>query len=204
MDREEIFRNVLEEMRTAINTRDYKTLTKYVDVEKFLNEGYEEVTDELAKNCAKFHELYPHDLFFKFGASVLRFYNARFKGVHLGFVTRVMNAYFDKNLTPPKSFTAAPIDFCAVELSKMLKALTSNVKKITVEKSRAVAEVEIFGDNSYYGKIWGSLNFQFEFVEVEKNLWRLNKIINVRELVAPVLDMAERFWPREWDLGIKI
>ena len=204
MDSEEIFRNVLEEMRTAINTHDYKTLTKYVDVEKFLNEGYEEVTDELAKNCAKFHELYPHDLFFKFGASVLRFYNARFKGVHLGFVTRVMKAYFDKNLTPPKSFTSAPIDFCAVELSKMLKALTSNTKKITVEKSRAVAEVEIFGDSSYYGKIWGSLNFQFEFVEAEKNLWRLNKIINVRELVAPVLDMAERFWPREWDLGIKI
>lgn len=204
MDREEIFRNVLEEMRTAINTRDFATLTKYVDVEKFLSEGYEEVTDELAKNCAKFHELYPHDLFFKFGASVLRFYNARFKGVHLGFVTRVMKAYFDKNLTPPKSFTAAPIDFCAVELSKMFKALTSNVKKITVEKKRAVAEVEIFGDSSYYGKIWGSLNFQFEFVETEKNLWRLKKIINVRELVAPVLDMAERFWPSEWDLGIKL
>ncbi len=204
MDREEIFKNTLEEMRTAINTRDFATLTKYVDVEKFLSEGYEEVTDELAKNCAKFHELYPHDLFFKFGASVLRFYNARFKGVHLGFVTRVMKAYFDKNLTPPKSFTAAPIDFCAVELSKMLKALTSNVKKITVEKKRAVAEVEIFGDNSYYGKIWGSLNFQFEFVETEKNLWRLKRIINVRELVAPVLDMAERFWPSEWDLGIKL
>ena len=204
MDREEIFKNTLEEMRTAINTRDFSTMTKYVDVEKFLNEGYEEVTDELAKNCAKFHELYPHDLFFKFGANVLRFYNASFKGVHLGFVTRVMKAYFDKNLTPPKSFTAAPIDFCAVELSKMLKALTSNVKKITVEKKRAVAEVEIFGDNSYYGKIWGNLNFQFEFVETEKNLWRLKKIINVRELVAPVLDMAERFWPSEWDLGIKL
>ena len=50
MDREEIFRNTLEEMRTAINTRDLKTLTKYVDVKKFLDEGYEEVTDELAKN----------------------------------------------------------------------------------------------------------------------------------------------------------
>lgn len=204
MDREEIFKNTLEEMRTAINERDLKMLTKYVDVKKFLDEGYEEVTDELAKNCAKFHELYPHDLFFKFGAGVLRFYNSKFRGVHLGFVTRVMNAYFDKNLTPPKNFTSAPIDFCAVELSKMLKALTSNTKKITVENSRAVAEVEIFGDNSYYGKIWGTLNFQFEFVEVKKNLWRLKRIINVRELVAPVLDMAERFWPREWDLGIKL
>lgn len=204
MDREETFKSTLEQMRTAINTRDFQTLTKFVDVKKFLDEGYDEVTDELTKNCDKFHKLYPHDLFFKFGSGVLRFYNSKFRSVHLGFIVRVMNAYFDKNLTPPKSFTAAPIDFCAVELSKMLKALTSNVKKITVEKSRAVAEVEIFGDNSYYGKIWGTLNFQFEFIEVEENFWRLKKIINVRELVAPVLDMAERFWPREWDLGIKI
>lgn len=195
--------NVIEEMRTTINERDLEKLTRYVDVKKFLDEGYDEVTDELAKNCAKFHELYPHDLFFKFGAGVLRFYNSKFRGVHLGFVMRVMNAYFDKNLEPPKSFTAAPIDFCAVELSKLLKTLTSNVKKITVEKNRAVAEVEIFGDNSYYGKIWGKLNFQFEFVEVGE-IWQLKKIVNLRELVAPVLDMAERFWPREWDLGIKI
>ncbi len=193
---------VIEEMRTAINEREIETLTRYVDVSKFLNEGYDEVTDELAKNCAKFHELYPHDLFFKFGSMALRVYNSSFRSVHLGFVTRVMKAYFDKNLTPPKNFTAAPIDYCAVELSKMLKSLNCNVKKIAAENSRAVADVEIFGDSSYYGKIWGNLNFQFEFVKIN-GVWQLKQILNVRELVAPVLDMAERFWPSEWDLGIK-
>ena len=197
------FENVIEEMRLAINERNLEKLTRYVDVKKFLDEGYEEVTDELAKNCDKFHKLYPHDLFFKFGSRALRFYNSRFRGVHLGFVTRVMNAYFNKNLVPPKSFTSAPIDYCAFELSKMLKALTCNVKNISEEKSRAVAEVEIFGNNSYYGKIWGNLNFQFEFIEVN-GIWQLKQILNVRELVAPVLDMAERFWPKEWDLGIKL
>lgn len=195
--------NVLDEMRTAINERNFEMLTKYVDVKKFLNEGYDEVTDELAKNCDKFHKLYPQDLFFKFGSRALRFYNSKFRSVHLGFVTRVMTAYFNKNLVPPKNFTAAPFDYCAVELAKMLKSLTSNVKEINVENSRAVAEVEIFGDNSYYGKVWGNLNFQFEFVEVGEN-WQLKRIVNVRELVAPVLDMAERFWPKEWDLGIKL
>ena len=114
-----------------------------------------------------------------------------------------MKAYFDKNLTPPKNFTSAPIDYCAVELSKMLKALNCNVKKIYEKNSHTVAEVKIFGDNSYYGKICGVLNFQLEFVEVDE-VWQLKRIINVRELVAPVLDMAERFWPSEWDLGIKL
>ena len=195
--------STLEKMRAAINNRDLGNLTAHVDVDKFLNEGYDEVIDELAKNCAKFHELYPHDLLFKFGATALRFYNEKFRGIHLGFVKRVMNAYFDKNLTAPKSFISNPINFCAVELGKLLKALHCEIKRVNVEDNRAVADVDIFGDNSSYGKMWGKLNFKFEFVEVGDS-WQLQRILNVRELVPPVLDMAETFWPSEWDLGIKL
>lgn len=200
---EEIFLQTLEKMRTAINEKNFEDLTAHIDVDKFLNEGYDEVIDELAIHCAEFHKLYPHDLLFKFGSTALKFYNEKFRGVHLGFVKRTMNAYFDKNLIPPKSFISNPINFCGVELGKLLKALHCEIKKISVENSRAVADVDIFGDNSSYGKMWGKLNFQFEFVEVG-GVWKLKKILNIRELVAPVLDMAERFWPHEWDLGIKL
>ena len=202
MNREEIFLATLEKMRAAINEKNLADLTAHVDVDKFLNEGYDEVIDELAIHCEEFNKLYPRDLLFKFGSKALRFYNERFRGVHLGFVKRTMAAYFDKNLVPPKSFTSHPIDFCGVELGKLLKALHCEIKKISVENTRAVADVKIFGDNSSYGKMWGSLDFQFEFIEVN-GTWQLKKILNVRELVAPVLDMAERFWPSEWDLGIK-
>ena len=205
MTKEEKFLQTLEKMRIAINEKNLDDLTAHVDVDAFLNEGYDEVIDELAINCSKFNKLYPHDLLFKFGSTALRFYNERFRGVHLGFVKRTMNAYFDKDLTPPKSFITNPINFCGVELGKLLKALHCEIKKITVadDESRAVAEVDIFGDNSSYGQMWGRLHFQFEFVNVN-DTWKLKKILNVRELVAPVLDMAERFWPHEWDLGIKL
>lgn len=202
--KEENFKATLEKMRTAINERDYEKLIQHVDVKKFLDEGYDEATDELANRCAEFHELYPHDLFFKFGSRILRFYNDKFRGVHLGFVTRVMNAYFDKNLTPPKNFAANPINFSAVELSKLLRALSSEIKKFHVENDRAVAEIKISGDNSFYGKIFGALDFKFEFVENSAGVWKLKRIVNLRELVPPVLDMAERFWPSDWDLGIKL
>ena len=102
MTEEEIFINTLEKIRVAINERDFKSFSEHVDSEKFLNDGYGEVTDELAKNCAKFHELYPHDLFFKFGSTVLKVYNAKFKGVHLGFINRVIKSYFDKMLQSKK------------------------------------------------------------------------------------------------------
>jgi len=203
MNSEEILMSTLEKMRASINEKNLENLTAHVDVDKFLNEGYNEVIDELALNCSKFHELYPHDLLFKFGATALRFYNEKFRGVHLGFVNRVMNAYFDKNLTAPKSFISNPINFCGVELGKLLKALHCEIKGVNINESRAVADVDIFGDNSSYGKMWGKLNFKFEFVEV-KDTWQLQKILNVRELVPPVLDMAENCWPSEWDLGIKV
>ena len=203
MNREEKLMSTLEKMRAAINEKHLENLTAHVEVDKFLNEGYNEVIDELALNCAKFHELYPHDLLFKFGATALRFYNEKFRGVHLGFVKKTMNAYFDKNLNAPKSFISNPINFCAVELEKLLKALSCEIKSVNVNESRAVADVDIFGDNSAYGKMWGSLNFKFEFVELG-GVWKLKRILNVRELVPPVLDMAETFWPAEWDLGIKL
>ena len=200
---EKIFLQTLEKMRTAINEKNVENLTAHVDVDKFLNEGYDEVIDELAINCAKFHKLYPHDLLFKFGATALRFYNEKFRTIHLGFVKKTMDAYFDKNLVAPNSFITNPITFCGVELGKLLKALSCEIKKVSIENSRAVADVDIFGDNSSYGKMWGTLNFKFEFVNVN-GTWQLKKILNVRELVPPVLDMAERFWPHEWDLGIKL
>lgn len=193
----------LEEMRAAINERDYEKLARHVDAEEFLNAGYDEVTDELATRCAEFHKLYPKDLLFKFGGKILRLYNSKFRSVHLAFVTRTMAAYFDKNLTPPKSFASSPINFCAVELAKLLAALSSDVKKIAIEKNRATVDVKISGDESEYGKMWGALDFKFEFVEAD-GIWKLVRITNLRELVPPVLDMAERFWPAAWDLGIKL
>ena len=203
MEREEIFKQVLEKIRLAIQEKDFEKFCENVNAEKFLDDGYGEVTEELAKNCSKFHKLYPHDLFFKFGATVLKIYNKKFKGVHLGFINKVIVAYFDKNLSQPKSFLSAPIDFSACELRKFLSALTSEVKNISVEKNSALAEVEIFGDSSYYGKIFGRLNFQFQFAEVNET-WQLASVKNIPELVPPILDMAERFWPSAWDLGIKL
>jgi len=203
MNEKENFIKIIEKIRVAIKECDFEKFSEHVDTEKFLNDGYDEVTAELAKNCAKFHELYPRDLFFKFGPTVLKFYNKKFQSVHLGFINRVIKSYFDKNLTQPKNFLSAPIDFSACELRKFLAALTSEIKNISVEKNSAIAEVEIYGDNSHYGKIFGELNFKFEF-EKAGEIWKLKAVKNIPELVPPILEMAERFWPSEWDLGIKL
>ena len=184
-------KDLFEKIRVAIVERDFEKFAEHVDTEKFLSDNYAAVVSELAEHCAEYKKLYPHDLLFKFGATALKIYMNRFKSVHIGFVSRVIRAYFDKNLTAPKNFISAPIDFCAVELRKFLSALSCDIKDNS--------DVEIFGDNSAYGKIFGRLNFKF-IVKDDK----IVGVKNIPELVPPILDMAERFWPSEWDLGIKI
>ena len=204
MNEEKIFTDTLEKIRVAINERNFENFSAHVDTEKFLNGGYGEVVAELAKNCAEFKKLYPHDLLFKFGSTALKIYMTKFKGVHLGFVQKVVTAYFDKNLTQPKNFLSAPIDFSACELRKFLSALTSEIKNISVDENKALAEIEIFGDNSNYGKIFGRLNFKFEFAKNSAGTWELLSVKNIPELVPPILHMCEIFWPSAWDLGIKL
>ena len=201
---EKNFADALEEIRAAINERNFENFSAHVDTEKFLNGGYGEVVAELAAHCTEFKKLYPHDLLFKFGSTALKIYMTKFKGVHLGFVKKVVFAYFDKNLTQPKNFLAAPIDFSACELRKFLSALTSEIKNISVNGDKALAEVEIFGDNSNHGKIFGRLNFKFEFAKNSAGIWELLSVKNIPELVPPILHMCEIFWPSAWDLGIKL
>lgn len=199
-----VMKKIIEKIRLAIKEKNLESFSEHIDTEKFLNDGYGEVVEELAKNCSKFNKLYPKDLLFKFGSTALKIYMKKFKGVHVGFVRRVVFAYFDKNLTPPKNFLSAPIDFSAVELEKFLRALSFEIKKISEENNKTLAEIEIFGDNSYYGKIFGKMNFKFEFEKNSAGIWILKGVKNIPELVPPILDICERFWPSEWDLGIKL
>ena len=193
----------LKKILAAINARDEKTFSAHVDLKSLMDIGYDEATDVLAKNCAKFHEMYPKDLFFKFGATVLRFYNDKFRGVHLGLIKKVIAAYFDGSFRNAKSFSESPIKFLAAELNCLLAALHAEFGDEKISGDTATLAVKMVGDNSEYGRMIDTLNFILEF-DRHGDDWRLRKIKNVEELVPPILDIAERYWPSSWDLGIKL
>ncbi len=186
----------------AINNRDKKFFER-VDLQTLMDVAYDETTDVLAKNCSKFHELYPKDLFFKFGSRILRIYNEKFRGVHLGLINKVIAAYFDGSFKDAKSFSSTPIKFLAAELDRLLKAVRADFGEEKISDDKATLAVKMVGDNSSYGRMIDTLNFVLEF-DRRGDEWRLNKIKNVEELVPPILDIAERYWPASWDLGIKL
>ena len=187
----------------AINARDAETFSARVDLKTLMNLGYDEATEVLAANCAAFHKLYPKDLFFKFGATILRLYNEKFRGVHLGLISKVIAAYFDGSFKDAKNFSETPIKFLAAELNNLLKSLRADFGEEKILGDKAFLAVKMVGDNSAYGKMIGALDFVLEF-DRRGEEWHLYKIKNVEELVPPILDIAEKYWPSSWDLGIKI
>ncbi len=187
----------------AINSRDEKIFFERVDLKTLMDIGYDEATEILADNCSKFHELYPNDLFFKFGSRILRLYQDKFRGVHLGLINKVIAAYFDGTFNDAKTFAETPIKFLAAELNRLLHAVRADFGEEKISGDKATLAVKMIGDSSSYGRMIGTLNFVLEF-DKRGNEWRLFKIKNVAELVPPILDIAERFWPASWDLGIKL
>lgn len=193
----------LKEILSAISNRDEEKFFARVDLKKIMDTGYDEATDVLADNCAKFHELYPKDLFFKFGSRILRLYNEKFRGVHLGLISKVIAAYFDGSFAEAKSFSSTPIKFLAAELVKLLAAVRADFGEEKISGDKATLAVKMVGDGSSYGCMIDTLNFILEF-DKSGDSWQLCKIKNVEELVPPILDIAERYWPSSWDLGIKL
>ena len=191
----------LEEIRRAIADRDYEKFCERVELSEFLDVSYDEATEELAKNCDRFHELYPHDLFFQFGEQNIRDYNQKYRAVHIGFLERFIVACFGGNLKMPRSFEADPVNCAAYAFQKIYKMMKTTVKETVAGEDWAVMTVEISG-NIIYRKMIGRLAFKFAFARDETGFWRLRKVTNIDELTSPILDVAETFWPKSWDLGI--
>ena len=193
----------LKNILAAINARDAEKFSAHVDLKSLMDIGYDETTEVLADNCAAFHKLYPKDLFFKFGSTILRLYNDKFRGVHLGLINKVIAAYFDGSFKDAKTFSETPIKFLAAELNRLLKAVRADFGEEKFLGDKSTLAVKMVGDGSSYGKMIGVLDFVLEF-DRRGDEWRLHKIKNVEELVPPILDIAERYWPASWDLGIKL
>ncbi len=190
----------LKEIREAIAERDYEKFSSRVELSYFINRAYDEATEELAKNCEEFHGLYPHDLYFQFGSQNIRNYNEEFRETHLGFLNRFIAAYF-RNLKQPEKFEANPVTFAAAAFRKLHDAARSEIKETVVREREAEVLVTITG-GFLYRRMIGAMDFRFAFEQDGEGRWRLTEVKNVQELTPPILDVAETFWPKSWDLGI--
>lgn len=195
-------RGAIDDILKAVNNRDYEKLTSRVDLTEFINLGYDEAIDQLALNCDRFHQKYPDDLLFQYGAQAIRDYNARYRLLHIGYIFAVVQTYFGKKINEPPPFSTDPIGFSAYHFGKLIKALKASIADGTVEDDAATVTIEVTAKGDYKELI-GRLPFQLGLKMIDGR-WRVIKVENVAELVEPILDIGEKIWPREWDRGIRL
>ena len=184
--------NALTEIQVALADRDFETLSKRVDIEKFFAQIYDAVTLELAANYDFYKEKYPDDPYFQHDAEFLKKYNADFKELHLNFANEVKAAYFAK-LPEPETPEENPYAYVANEFEKVRRAVNAEIQNVTIDKNSAEMTLLLKGDSTLRGQFFGELIFKFGFTK-DGEKWHLNKIENLDELTPPLVDKAEIVW----------
>ena len=186
--------DALVDIQTAIANQDRQLIDSRVDVDKFLDNLYSDVTVELADNVEQFHNAYPDDPYFWNTPQFIRKYNEEKRGFYMSFVNASVNAYFDPEMKADTFINLFAIQ-CAKEFKNICAAMDTKSSPAVIQGDHAFIDFEINGDDTPYGKFMGNLTFRFGFEKNEKGRWQLKKIENLNTIMPAIVDKAELVWP---------
>lgn len=193
-DKEDTPEDALRDIQTAIANQDRILMETRVNVDKFLDNLYSEITVELADNVETFHNAYPNDPYFWNTPQFIRKYNEDKRNFYMSFVKTMVQAYFDKNLKPNTFINIFSMQ-CASEFKNICAAMDTKSSEAKIQGDHALIDFEINGDDTPYGKFVGQLHFRFGFERDENKRWHLIKIENLNEIMPHLVDRAEIVWP---------
>ena len=193
-DKEDTPEDALKDIQIAISKQDRQLIQSRVNVDKFLNDLYSDVTIELADNVETFHKSYPDDPYFWNTPQFIKKYNEDKRDFYMSFVTASVNAYFDPE-TKPDNFISLFAIQCAKEFKNICAAMDTKTSPAKIQGDHALIDFEVNGDETPYGKFLGNLTFRFGFDKDKDGRWQLTKIENLGELMPALVDKAELVWP---------
>ena len=186
--------SAMQDIQTAIANRDRTLIESRVDVDKFLNSMYSDITTQIAANINKLHENYPDDPYFWNKPDFILKYNEAHRAFYMSFVEASVDAYF-KPKDKVDSFVDVFAMQCANEFKNLCAAMNTKVNESQIDGNHAVILFEITGDSSPYGQFIDNMTFKFGFDKDKDDRWILTKIENMDELIYPLVDRAELVWP---------
>ncbi|MBR1397580.1 MAG: hypothetical protein IJ563_08625 [Selenomonadaceae bacterium] len=192
--KEDMPEDALKDIQVAIAKQDKELLATRVDVDKFLDMTYNDVTEAIANNVGELHNRYPDDPYFWNTPQFIRTYNDSHRNFYMSFVNASVNAYFDPNVKLDSFINIFAIQ-CANEFKNLCAAMNTKIINTKVEGSHAFVDFEVKGDSTHYGQFVGDMTFKFKFEKDDSGRWRLSKIENIDELIYPLVDRAELVWP---------
>lgn len=186
----------LEQAAKAIRDRDEGILIQYVDVEGFLEAAYDEGSEELSINVEKLHALYPEDFFFWHDTAFMRQYTREHRAFALNLLQGIRHAYFTRAV-PASSIEENPVTWLAGETAKFQENSEGECTGIREEGQKAYATILIHGKDTDYGRLADKLVFELELEKQPNGQWKILRVSNVKDLVYPVTDSAEKYWPMQ-------
>lgn len=186
--------DALKDIQTAIANQDRQLIESRVDVDKFLDNLYSDITVQIADNIPELHNRYPDDPYFWNTPEFIRKYNEEKRGFYMSFVNASANAYFDPEMKPDDFVKLFAIQ-CAKEFKNICAAMETKTNPAKIEGNHASIDFEVNGDATPYGQFIGNLTFRFGFEKDKEGRWHLINIENLNEIIFPIVDKAELVWP---------
>lgn len=186
----------LSQAAKAIRERDDALLVQYVDVEGFLAAAYDEGSEELAKEVEHLHAMYPEDFFFWHDTAFMRDYAKTHRSYALKLLQGIRQAYF-MGTEPAASIEENPATWLAGEVEKFRQVSEGECMAIREAGNRAYASILIHGNGTDYGNLADKLLFELELEKQADGRWKILRVSNVKELVYPVTESAEKYWPMQ-------
>ena len=186
----------LSQAGKAIREKDEALLVQYVDVEQLFDAAYDEGSEELAKNIEELHAMYPEDFFFWHDTAFMRQYAKDHRVYALRLLQGIRQAYFT-GAKPAASIEENPATWLSGEAVKFQEESDGECTGIRMEGNRAYASILIHGKDTDYGRLADNLLFELEMEKQADGRWKILRVSNVKDLVYPITESAEKYWPMQ-------
>lgn len=183
---------VLQQAGEALVNKDQQQFTEAVDVNTFIESGYDEGSALLAENIQTLHAAYPADPFFDHSSSFMRQYTAAHRAQSLAFMQQVIKDYF-AGPNPDLTFDEDRPQWLAAQLIKMQQSSRVKLSKIEEKGDKAYATLTFSGDASAYGQLLNKASVVLE-LNRSQGRWKISRIANGPDLLYPAAKGAEDFW----------
>lgn len=183
---------VLQQAGTALVNKDEEKFTEAVDVNTFIESGYDEGSALLAENIQTLHAAYPADPFFDHSTVFMRQYTAAHRAQSLAFMQQVLKDYF-AGPNPNLTFDEDRPQWLAAQLLNMQQSSQVKISKIEEKGDKAYATLTFSGDTSAYGQLLDKAAVVLELNRTQGR-WKISRIANGPDLLYPAAKGAEDFW----------
>lgn len=184
----------MEALMTGLAHQDAEAVTRYARVDALAAAAYDESTAILARDIELLQAEYPQDWFFRHDTAFMEQYIAGRRTQDLQLMQRAWALFLQPAAIPAEMAEQDDAAWCAREAKEIVPHYRAKLQAVTpVAAGRAVALLDITGDDTAYGQLVPHLSLRLELEQQEDGHYQVVRLANVAENFAPVVKGIEDY-----------